>query len=172
MFSLSMFLLSMLSNACSSPAANQSRVQIGTIFHWYSKRNYQSSLLLGLEERYLWKLKVFLPSKPNLLYQWDISMVQLSPLQGDQERLGVSRSSYWIALLSFGQLDIGGLFIGGLKDQEQLDIGGLKGGPPTKNPDSRLFAPLIGVAQALVGWHPRFAFHLNLASATNVIIMS
>ena len=43
--------------------------------------------------------------------------------------------------------------------------------PPTKNPDSRLFAPLIGVAQAL-GWHPRFAFHLNLASATNVIIMS
>ena len=85
-------------------------------------------------------------------------------------------------MLSFGQLDIGGLFIGGLKDQEQLDIGGLfigglkdqeqlnigglKGGPPTKNPDSRLFAPLIGVAQALVGWHPRFAFHLNLASAT------
>ena len=35
----------MLSNACSSPAANQSRVQIRTIFHWYSKGNYQNSLL-------------------------------------------------------------------------------------------------------------------------------
>ena len=118
MFSLSMFLLSMLSNACSSPAANQSRVQIGTIFHWYSKRNYQNSLLRPRGEIFV-EIKSLLPSKPNLLYQWDISMVQLSPFQGDQERLGVSRSSYWIALLSFGQLDIGGLFIDGLKDHRQ-----------------------------------------------------
>ena len=107
-----LFLLSLLSNACSSPAANQSRV------HWYSKRNYQNSLLRPRGEIFV-EIKSLLPSKPNLLYQWDISMVQLSPFQGDQERLGVSRSSYWIALLSFGQLDIGGLFIDGLKDHRQ-----------------------------------------------------